>query len=151
MHSCYCKCPCCKGHVLKMILLRTRMHSSRMRTVRCSGHLGGRGSVCLEGCLPGGCLPGRGVYTPLWTDRHLWKHNLSITTVADGNKFPKKHCQWRIQDFPDGWGANPKGGGTNLLLFWLFPPKSAGNWRKNWPGGGASLLALLDTPMMCQL
>ena len=27
------------------------MHSSRMRTVRCSGRLGG------GGCLPGGCLP----------------------------------------------------------------------------------------------
>ena len=35
---------------LVSIFLNTRMHSSRMRTVRCSGHLGG-------GC-PGGCLPG---------------------------------------------------------------------------------------------
>ena len=34
----------------------TRMHSSRMRTVRCSGHLVGGASVC-----PGGCLPGGGV------------------------------------------------------------------------------------------
>ena len=49
--------------------------------------LGGRG-------LPvGGCLPARGVsacqgvYTsPPWTDRHLQKHNLSATTIADGNK-----------------------------------------------------------------
>ena len=68
----------------------TRMHSSRMRTVRCSGRL--LGGVCLGGvcprgfCLlpggvssqedvcPGGCLPSVwGVYTssPLWTDRHL--------------------------------------------------------------------------------
>ena len=39
----------------------TRMHSSRMRTVRCSSSpLGG---VCPAGCLPGG--GGRGVYTPL--------------------------------------------------------------------------------------
>ena len=54
----------------------TRMHSSRMRTVRCSGRLG-EGGVCLgrvylggglpgrclpRGCLPGGCLPwGQGV------------------------------------------------------------------------------------------
>ena len=45
------------------------MHSSRIRTVRCSSHLGRRGglprgSVCLGGvCLPGGgvCL-GRGVF-----------------------------------------------------------------------------------------
>ena len=44
----------------------TRMHSSRMCTVRCSGRLIG-GCLCLPrgwGCLPGGrgCLPG-GVYT----------------------------------------------------------------------------------------
>ena len=38
-------------------------------------------------CVPigvfawGGCTP-----PPLWTDRHLWKHNLSATTVADGNE-----------------------------------------------------------------
>ena len=37
---------------------QTRMHSSRMRTIRCSIHLGG-GVVCLRGCLPReGCLPG---------------------------------------------------------------------------------------------
>ena len=42
----------------------TRMHSSsRMRTVRCSDRLRGRGGGCLPGeglpggCLPGGCLP----------------------------------------------------------------------------------------------
>ena len=53
---------------------KTRMHSSRVRTVRCSNRLlegGGlsaqaeclpRGSVCLpRGCLPRGCLP-RSVY-----------------------------------------------------------------------------------------
>ena len=39
------------------------------------------GGVCPGGevCLEGRCTP------PLWTDRHLWKHNLSTTTVADGN------------------------------------------------------------------
>ena len=55
-----------------------------MHTVRCSGRL-------LGGCLPG--RPAQGVsafclvYTcppSPWTDRHLWKHNLSPTTVADG-------------------------------------------------------------------
>ena len=60
-----------------------------MRTVRCSGRL-------LRGCLPRGCLPRRGGSAfslggcgslhPLWTDRHLWKHGLSATAVADGNK-----------------------------------------------------------------
>ena len=39
----------------------TRMHSSRMRTIRCIGRLmGGNclpGCVCLRGCLHRGCLP----------------------------------------------------------------------------------------------
>ena len=35
----------------------TRMHSSRMRTVRCSGHLGGGGFLPM-GCLGGVCLGG---------------------------------------------------------------------------------------------
>ena len=62
------------------------MHSSRIRTVCCSSHRGGGG----WGCLPGGvCLRGvsachGGVNLPPWKDRHLWKHNLSTTTVADG-------------------------------------------------------------------
>ena len=48
---------------LQIDLVITRMHSSRMHTVRCSGHP--RGCVCLGvsahgGCLPRGCLP-RGV------------------------------------------------------------------------------------------
>ena len=58
-----------------------------MRTVRCSGRLGGGGGADLprEGGLP------RSVYTPLWTERRLWKHYLSATTVADGeNVF--LHC-----------------------------------------------------------
>ena len=49
--------------------LETRMHSSRMRTVRYSGRLRGGGclpgGVCLGGvCLGGGCLPG-GKHPPL--------------------------------------------------------------------------------------
>ena len=69
--------------------------------VSAQGVSGQWGCVCLgggvwpEGCLPrgflsrgclprGGCMP-RGVYTShQWTDRHLCKHNLSATTVADG-------------------------------------------------------------------
>ena len=42
---------------------KRRMHSSRMRTVHSSGHLGG-GSCLPGGCLPYwgvGCLPSRGV------------------------------------------------------------------------------------------
>ena len=50
------------GFVIKEILEKTRMHSSRMRTVRCSGHLGGRG-LPGGGCVcPGGCVS-LGVYT----------------------------------------------------------------------------------------
>ena len=83
-----------------------RMHSSRMRTIHCSGHLWGggvcpgvsvQGGVCPGGICQGGVCSGgvwlagvvsvnRGMYTyPQWTDRHLWKHNLSASTVADGN------------------------------------------------------------------
>ena len=36
-----------------------------MRTARFSAHLGGRGVSAYEGgCLPGGCLPRRGVHLP---------------------------------------------------------------------------------------
>ena len=64
MHSCLVK-----KFILSKVRLnflsnnsvQTRMHSSRIRTVHCSGHLGGclpRGGVCpgWEVCL-GGCLP----------------------------------------------------------------------------------------------
>ena len=77
------------------------MHSSRMRTVHCSGRLGGcllreggvcpgrvvfaQRGVCLGGCLPRGCLPGGVCPDPLpvneITDRCK---NISATTVADG-------------------------------------------------------------------
>ena len=58
-----------------MFSKKTRMHSSRMRTVRCSGRLLGQGGVCPGrvsawggcllggGCLPDGCTPP----FPLWT------------------------------------------------------------------------------------
>ena len=47
----------------------TRMHSSRMRIIRCSSRLGGGlpregvclGGVCSRDVCPGGCLPGAGV------------------------------------------------------------------------------------------
>ena len=47
-----------------------------MPTVRCSGRLGGGGGVV---SAPGRCTPP----PPPWTDRRLWKHYLSATTVAD--------------------------------------------------------------------
>ena len=77
-------------------VLKTRMHSSRMCTIRCSGcQIGGclprgfcLGPHLLRGCLPSGvsargCLP-KGCTPPPCGQRHLWQHNLSATTVADG-------------------------------------------------------------------
>ena len=57
--------------MLRRKQVKTRMHSSGMRTARFNGHLY-RGmsawvSVCPGGCLSGWCLP-RWVYTP-WTQR----------------------------------------------------------------------------------
>ena len=86
-----------------------------MRTVRSSGHFRGMSAqgVGLRGCLPEG-VSARGStqrQTPRWTkgqtrpraqrqtptfrgqtDRHLWNHYLSATTVADGNKMV---LRWR--------------------------------------------------------
>ena len=73
------------------ISIPSRMHSSRMRTVRCSGRRA-VGCVCPgEGCVcPGGCLPhphpvNAGIHTPPspcgQNDRRLWKHYLSATTL----------------------------------------------------------------------
>ena len=47
-----------------------------MRTIRSSSRLLGRG--CLLQCMLGYTSPGPGPGPPLhlWTDRHLWKHNL---------------------------------------------------------------------------
>ena len=56
--------------------VKTRMHSSRMRTVRCSGRLGGRVSagmgVCLGGCTPPPC------------EQNYWQTGVK-TSFADGN------------------------------------------------------------------
>ena len=83
----------------------TRMRSSGMRTVRCSGHLGRGclpGGVCLGGCLSRGCLPGgsaQGGNVCLGGGRlgcicpgeggcgqtdTCKKHDLSATTVDEG-------------------------------------------------------------------
>ena len=52
-----------------------------MRTVRCSGRL--RGGGVSEVSAQGGCLP-RGIHPPVNRMTRV-KHNLSATTVADGN------------------------------------------------------------------
>ena len=93
------------------------MHSSRMRTVRCSGCLGGclpkkgiclGGGVCLEGvvsvrggvCLGGGVCPG-GCTPPMdrFLDTRLGKHFLSATTVAGGKKWEQPHMRSKEQIF----------------------------------------------------
>ena len=61
------------------------MHSSRMRTVRCSSHLGG-GRGLPGGCLPRGIVSGRGggglpPHPREQNHRHLWKHNLAAITL----------------------------------------------------------------------
>ena len=55
------------------------MHSSGMRTVHCSGHIGGGGICLVRGCLPGpgGFLPGRGGGVPrcgvsAWSGGSAW-------------------------------------------------------------------------------
>ena len=96
-----------------MFIMKTRMHSSRMRTVRCSSRLLGRGvsaqggvclgvstcqgrgvSACQEGCLPAGVGVSaqegisacQGVYTsPLCGQTDTSENNLSATTVATDN------------------------------------------------------------------
>ena len=98
MPSCYV--------ISKADAVNTRMHFSSRPLQWPSawpreGCLPGHGVQCLPDqgvrCLPGqvvsawlgGCLPGQEGCTPspLWTDRHLSKHNLSATTVADGKYF----------------------------------------------------------------
>ena len=44
--------------IAEIVIVKTRIHSSRMRTVRCNGHLGVGGlpgDVCLGGCTPLPC------------------------------------------------------------------------------------------------
>ena len=92
----------------KQQTLKTRMHSSRKHTVRCSGRLGGvcLGGVCLGG-LPRGMSAwgvsagGRGLYpggvsqTPLWTELQTGvKTLLCRNYVADGKSV---HIRFRLR------------------------------------------------------
>ena len=64
---------------------KTRMHSSRLRTVRCSGRRGGLPQYMLG--YTGVSAPMHaGIRTPLnrMTDRQVLKHYLSATSFADG-------------------------------------------------------------------
>ena len=100
---------------------KTRMHSSRMRTVHCSSHVPGRGvsaqgvclsrgvcvclprgdvcpgGVCPGGCLPGGCvclggcLPGGCTPPPLWTE--------FLTHACENITFPKLRLRAAIKNY----------------------------------------------------
>ena len=69
----------------KNFFKKYRMHSSRMRTVRCSAHL--LGGVCSGGgCLPRGCLSGSVKHAP-WTESQTGVKRLPCRNyVADGKK-----------------------------------------------------------------
>ena len=79
-----------------MKMKKTRMHSSRMRTICCSNHLLGvcpGGGVCMGvSALGGVCLVCPGGDTPLWTER-LWKSYLSPTSFADD----KYRTEWVVR------------------------------------------------------
>ena len=66
-----------------------------MRTVRCSGRLLKAGGVSAWGVSAQGVSTRGDVYqTPLsqgQNNRRLWKHNLSATTVVDGNNIMIVH------------------------------------------------------------
>ena len=78
----------CTVHFVTRCFVKTRMHSSRMRTVRCSSRL--LGGVCPGGLsAQGGCLPQcmLGHTSPpvdRILDTRLWKYYLSATSFADG-------------------------------------------------------------------
>ena len=101
----------------------TRMHSSRMRTVRSSSLLGGggvsaQGGICPEGGVSLGVVV---VYSsPLWTDSHLWKHNLSATTVADGKKKKKLSEGTSLLASGEGGGGGLGRGWRTLACTFLW-------------------------------
>ena len=87
-----------------LILQETRMHSSRMRNVRCKGHRGvvfsggclSRGYLFREGCIP--ACTGCGWHTSPSVNRildtHLWKHYLSATTLRTVIILIEQHQPW---------------------------------------------------------
>ena len=125
------------------------MHSSMIRTVRFSGRLQG---VSARGvwCLPGGCGVCPGVWCPpRWgvcpgrrcgvclggvlhlrpmdriLDTRLWKHYLSATTVADGNKCrgAKLYARGKHGQKGKEWGI------TTAAFLYYF---SAGSTERKW-------------------
>ena len=87
-------CHTIRGEIHKNL---TRMHSSKMHTVRCSSRLVG---VCLPGgvcCLPaGGCLPARGaVYTSLCEQTDTCE-NITFTQLLLRTVKMPSHFLWSL-------------------------------------------------------
>ena len=53
--------------------------------------LSAQGGVCPGGISAGGSAQGGVCHTPLWTDRHLWKHNLRKLRLRAVKNCP---CSW---------------------------------------------------------
>ena len=106
--------------------LHTRMHSSRMHTVRCSGLLSCHThplvmhAPCHACPLPSTspamhplpplspCTPPFAMHAPPpWTDRRLWKHYLSTTTVADGKYIRTHWSRFRSRSCTMDYTINP--------------------------------------------
>ena len=135
--------------VLKMSLklvvntYEIRMHSSRMRTVLCSGRLGGvcqgegvsdQGGVCIGGqSAQEGCLPRRVYTTPRGqNDRHLWKHYIFATTVADSNNSGRADFQT-----------------VNGVLIWV--PSVSMRWRTHFTWNYRKRRGRLEYDRSCSL
>ena len=88
----------CSKHLLEDHIIPTRMHSSRMRIIRCSGCLmGGWGSArgCLPWrcpprgvCLPRGCLP-RGLSAQGGLPRGVCPRGACLGVSAEGGCLPR--------------------------------------------------------------
>ena len=129
----------------KVITLYTRMHSSRMHTVRCGGCRGclPRG-VSAWGCLPGGVYPsmhwaggyvsqhalGRGLSAPVHAEIHpSWTEFLTHT--CENITFPQLRLQTVINISSSRGGArvaHPTSG-PNSFFFMQFSAKNLRNNR----------------------
>ena len=88
--------------IFQMKTAQTRMNSSRMRTVHCSGRHGGGG-----GCLPKGYLPGvrsrgclyTGVYIPFPCGQNDWQTGVKTATSFAGGNYWCCHFIQKLMKF----------------------------------------------------
>ena len=103
--------------------------------MHCTGGVSAQGDVCLGGCLPHS--PGtRGRQLPLWTERHMWKHNLyklhlqvvtrryfSRKPLADSLGYEQVWtCPGLVSLYGEGRGAGQESGGG-------VSPHMTSDWR----------------------